>query len=233
MKRHNAVGLVLLFASGCRDTPMSVRPSSVAPVTLERIGSGRVPSAAENALIERIVADVPAQYRQVWADKLRSGLATIDVPGNPTVQVLIDSLHTLREAGPGGGVQVSALARPGALAAPARVEEAVVALVASLPERDAKAVVLRRREPQSSIILVTNATTNADLKHAIAALVQTRQQEPASTRTERRITIYAPAGGNRRANERDIIDWRELKAAHSVDLAGVGPAKTIVIRLKA
>lgn len=231
MPRHLAALIGLAFLTACTDTPVTARTTTLAPVQLLPSIPVSVTSAAENALIERIVAYLPAEHRESWANKLRSGRAIIEVTGDPQAKTLIDSLRALRKARLDADAQF-ALARtqPAAAVTTTTIEETVIALVQLLPEPHARAVVVQRRQPPSSIILVTEATTNADLRHALA-LAAARRQEPDESQTERRFVIRGAASSAR--SEEAIIDWSKLKSSPTIDLAGVGRAKTLVIRLKA
>jgi hypothetical protein len=131
---------------------------------------------------------------------------------------------------------------------------ATLMLVESLGYADARAVVVRRPgDAPNNIILVTRATTPADLAHAASALITSRRSRGDNVDREIRALIGAPPvdgvpvpDGRRpevatakraagappsRSEQRAAADLARLGAAPVFTIPGVGRGPALVIRM--
>lgn len=112
-----------------------------------------------------------------------------------------------------------------------------VMLVRALPDPSARAVVIRRplRNGSHNIILVSPATSPADLAKAVATLIQSVRSKGATIKQEMRAHVTAaaskrtPSPDDKRAAE----DLRRLTRAQRVSIPGVGDGPRIEIRIAA
>jgi len=131
---------------------------------------------------------------------------------------------------------------------------ATLMLVDDLGGSDARAVVIRRPgEMPNNIILVTRATTAAELADAVTALITSRRNRGDQVDREMRALIgatpvgtppasvkrgVANAGATKRAATRSpseglaANDLKRLRAAPDFAIAGIGHGPALVIRMK-
>ena len=112
---------------------------------------------------------------------------------------------------------------------------ATVVLVSTLPDTNARALVIRRPGPlPNNIILVTTATAPGDLSRAVTALAfSVRNQGDRVTREMR--TIIRPSASAKGKPSRDearaTADLARLRSAPVFDIAGVAQGPAVVVRM--
>lgn len=229
MKMQTLLVFALWSISGCQaDTGTSIIAPTTVVVGLTRLTKVEPTATPEEAaLIERIVQYMPAAGRAGFRKTLTQGWVIVQLK-NPAAQALVDSLRLLRAS---RAASVAA-ARVGNASGRAQADElfpATIALVRSLPDPNTKAVVLRRAVAKpADVILVTERTTNHDLRNAISALLM----------SQRRIGVLSsgdlsiPIRSGPTAAAPNIIDWTALRSAASLDIEGIGAAKTTVVQLR-
>ena len=113
---------------------------------------------------------------------------------------------------------------------------ATLMLVDSLERPTARAMVIRRPgELPNNIILVTRATTPADLARAVSALIGSRISK--GDRVDREIRAFiAPVSESNHKPTRDHLraagDLRRLERAPGFAIAGLATGPAVVIRLR-
>jgi hypothetical protein len=113
---------------------------------------------------------------------------------------------------------------------------ATVILVDTLPDPDARAVIIRRPgNMPNNIILVTRSTLPAELSMAVTALAFSRRNRGDEVDREMRTMIRAslPAAGARPTadDRRAEADLRRLRAAPEFLISGIARGPAIVVRM--
>ena len=113
---------------------------------------------------------------------------------------------------------------------PAGLVPATIALVGYLPEREAGAVVGHRASGQpADIILITESSTNGDLRNALATLMKAHAQLGSAVNQDVRFAIRSGRTGT---STPDVIDWGTLRTAPVQEIPGIGPARAITVKFR-
>lgn len=231
MCRYLSIAVVFMaLVTGCSDTPstqLGMQPDAQRP----RFAAV---SMAEDVALQQLLATLPQEsHAHIRESFIRTPgrYAIVSFPNDPQRQALVDRVYAERRR-----AEASDYARRRLAARPSRVPVGV-ALVDRLPEAEARAVVLRRRdvEPNDVILLARESATGDHLAAAVASLLVVRKQAGQYPISDATISVKgdAPTAWAETELPRAERIVARLRDGQPRELAGIGTVPTVTLWLKA
>jgi hypothetical protein len=193
-----------------------------------------LPSREELALVEQIRNIYPGQDGDALVAYLGNSSVTGVKSTNPHVQVILDRLDAVRRPRIDSARRAIASSRSkGPKSTPV-----TIALVDSIGDATATAVVLRRvsQQPRDVILLTAASASPGTLGAALHALVRQRALDGDSAKGDVKIVVhgaYVPSSWTDARLDMTRVLLSELQHRPMTPVAGVGPARTLQIGLSA
>lgn len=230
MRRTLLVAHLMIGVAACRSE--SVRPISTSTTEVPNFivkgqpQNARQLSPDEQRIVDELVAMYPeseALFRAVLADRR----VVVAESKDPKVQALLTRLDSVRSA--------HNRAAQESRASKASITNVTVAMVDSLGDGAANAVVIRRLKPSEDVILLrTSDATGAALGGAIATLYKLRKQYGDAPHDDVRVMVYngqMPRGWPDLMKAQAEQTVQQLRESKTKNVKSIGQARVATIPL--